>query len=225
LQSSPTQPFVANASLASGGEHTNFCTRCGQEVAGGAAFCTHCGELVAAGSRTPEVAAASIYANPLGAAWRIPTPASSEVIAKPAAKWSNRTIGIAAATVVLLAVAAFIVFGAGGEKHTVTGDMSLSAVSSGLTTGSSCQGTNGYSDVVPGAQVTIEDGSGTTLATSVYGDGVFDGTSCVFDFTFIDVPKSAFYRVVSGSNRGVVQFSYQEMVDNNWAVHLTLGSS
>jgi hypothetical protein len=103
--------------------------------------------------------------------------------------------------------------------------MSLSAVSSGLTTGSSCQGTNGYSDVVPGAQVTIEDDSGTTLATSVYGDGVFDGTSCVFDFTFNDVPKSAFYRVLSGSNRGVLQFSYQEMVDNNWAVHLTLGSS
>ena len=225
LQSSPTQPFFPNASLASGGGHMNYCTRCGQEVAGGAVFCTHCGELVAAGSRTPEVAAAPMYPNPLGPAWHIPTPASHEVIAKPAAKWSNRTIGIAAGTVVLLAVAAFIVFGTGGEKHTVTGDMSLSAVSSGLTTGSSCQGTNGYSDVVPGAQVTIENDSGTTLATSVYGDGVFDGTSCVFDFTFNDVPKSAFYRVLSGSNRGVLQFSYQQMVDNNWSVHLTLGSS
>jgi len=163
-------------------------------------------------------------AGPPSFAWEIPTPAWHEVTAKLSAKGGNRTKGIAAITVVLLAGAAFLIFGAGGEKHTVTGSMSLTT-SNDLSTGSSCEGTGGYSDVTSGTQVIIEDDSGKTLATSQYGSGAFDGTSCVFEFTFNDVAKSAFYRVHSGSNRGVVQYSYQQMVDNNWSVHLTLGDS
>jgi len=75
---------------------------------------------------------------------------------------------------VLLAAAAFLIFG-GGEKHTVTGNMSLTT-GSDLTTGSSCEGSSGFSDVASGTQVIIEDDSGKTLATSAYGSGVFDGT-------------------------------------------------
>jgi len=162
-----------------------------------------------------------MHSEPSGLASEIPTPAWHEVTAKLRANGGNRTKGIAAITVVLLAAAAFLIFG-GGEKHTVTGNMSLTT-GSDLTTGSSCEGSGGFSDVASGTQVIIEDDSGKTLATSAYGSGVFDGTSCVFEFTFNAVTKSAFYRVHSGSNRGVVQFSYQEMVDNNWSVHLTLG--
>ena len=94
---------------------------------------------------------------------------------------------------------------------------------SDLSVGSSCEGTGGYSDIAPGTQVIIEDETGSTLATSSFGTGTFDGVSCIFGFEFTDVPKAAFYRVHQSSDRGVLQYSYQDMVDSNWSVSLTLG--
>jgi hypothetical protein len=225
VPTSPKQPLLINPSPLSAASRLPFCTHCGAQVAGATPFCTHCGEPVATQVRTHSFATASSPAIPLHAAGGTMRPASREISTITDIKWGYRNIGIAAATVVLLVVAALMMFGAGSEEHTVTGDMSLTAANSGLTAGESCQGTNGFSDVIPGAQVSIEDGSGTTLATSTYGPGVFDGTSCVFNFTFSNVTKSAFYRVLSGTNWGVVQFSYQEMVDSNWSVHLTLGNN
>lgn len=218
---SPPLPTFGNASLTLPQAHRRYCTQCGQDLAGSAAFCIHCGEPVAVRSGTQEGTATSPPAEPPGTGWTIPTPAWREATAKLSAE-GNRTKGVAAITVVLLAAAAFFVFGAAGERHTVTGSMSLTTASD-LTTGASCQGSGGYSDVTSGTQVIIEDDSGKTLATSEYGPGVFDGTSCVFEFTFNDVAKSAFYRVHSRTSRGVVQFSYKEMVDNNWSVNLNLG--
>lgn len=134
----------------------------------------------------------------------------------------NRSTGIAAIAVALLAVAAYGIFGLGTEKHTVTGDLALTTAND-LSVGDSCHGVGGYSDIDQGTQVIIEDDTGRTLATSAFGPGVFDGTSCVFEFTFTDVPKAPFYRVHQSGNRGVLQYSYADMVNDNWAVHLTLG--
>jgi hypothetical protein len=221
LPVSPPPWSAGNASLTSTEANKRYCTQCGQDLAGSAAFCIKCGEPTAVRPGAREGAATSLPAEPPGPAWTIPMPAWREATAKVSSP-GNRTKGIAAVTVVLLAAAAFFVFGAAGERHTVTGSMSLTT-GSDLTTGASCEGSGGYSDVASGTQVVIEDDSGKTLATSEYGPGVFDGTSCVFEFTFNDVAKSAFYRVHSGSNRGVVQYSYKQMVDNNWSVSLTLG--
>jgi hypothetical protein len=138
------------------------------------------------------------------------------------ARLSNRNVGIIATTLALLAVAGYLVFGTGGESHTVTGQLALTTASD-LSTGSSCEGTGGYSDISPGTQVVIEDETGSTLATSSFDAGSFDGVSCVFEFTFDDVPKAAFYRVHQSSDRGVLQYSYQDMVDSDWSVYLTLG--
>ncbi|WP_256793258.1 hypothetical protein [Terrabacter sp. Ter38] len=135
----------------------------------------------------------------------------------------NRRIGIAAITVALLAGAAYLVLGIGGESHTLMGDLTLRA-SSDLSPGDSCSGQGGYSDIHDGTQVVVEDETGKTLATSALGPGTFDGTSCVFSFSLAEVPKAAYYRV-EGAHRGVLQYSYQDMVSANWSVHLTLGDS
>lgn len=159
------------------------------------------------------------------------TSASSTVVAhEPAtedptgqkARLNNRTVGIMATTIAILAVAAYVVLGTGAESHTVTGQLSLTTASD-LSVGSSCEGTGGYRDIRYGTQVIIEDENGSTLATSSFGDGTFDGLSCVFAFEFQDVPKAEFYRVHQSNDRGVLQYSYREMVDSNWSVSLTLG--
>lgn len=114
----------------------------------------------------------------------------------------------------------------GNESHTITGDLSLtdSSAFANLSPGDSCQGSGGYSDIAQGTEVIVEDESGKTLATSQFGDGTYDGSVCVFDFTFSGVPKAAFYRVHQSGNRGVLQYSYNDMVTNHWSVHLTLGN-
>ena len=138
---------------------------------------------------------------------------------------SSRTIGIAVVTALLLAVAAFVVF-AGSEHHIVTGDLSLTDSSSfsNLSSGDSCEGTGGYSDINAGRQVIIEDQTGQTLSTSQFSNGTFDGVSCVFNFEFTGIPKATFYRVHQSGDRGVLQYSYDDMVKSNWSVHLTLGN-
>lgn len=135
----------------------------------------------------------------------------------------NRRVGVGAITVALLVGAAYVVFGISSESHTVTGDLSLSA-SNNLSAGDSCTGDGGYSDIHEGTQVVVEDESGKTLATGAFGNGTFDGEDCVFSFSFHDVPKAAYYRI-HGGNRGVLQYSYDDMVKANWSVHLSLGNN
>jgi len=136
---------------------------------------------------------------------------------------NNRRVGIGAITAGLLAVAVYLVFGVANEAHTMRGDLALSA-SNTLSPGDGCSGEGGYDDIHNGTQVVLEDESGKTLATGSFGPGTFEGEACVFTFSFQDVPKAAYYRVHSGS-RGVLQYSYQEMVNANWSVHLSLGDS
>ena len=137
---------------------------------------------------------------------------------------SSRSIGAVAVTAALLAVAAYVVV-TGSERHTVTGEMFLTDSSSfsDLSDGDSCEGSGGYDDMNSGTQLVIEDQTGKTLSTASYGSGTYDGTACVFGFEFTDVPKATFYRVQQSGNRGVLQYSYQDMVKNHWGVSLTLG--
>ena len=234
-------------------QSTIRCQSCGQDVPT-ARFCARCGHSLTDHSPSATLAAPSASV-PAGATVPIPDPSGSSTFPPPdflrasagvgtdlgvshdlpdaqvgaavqgtRPRLSNRNVGIVATTIALLAVAGYLVFGTGGESHTVTGQMALTA-GSDLSVGSSCEGTGGYSDIAPGAQVIIEDETGATLATSSFSTGTFDGVSCIFGFQFIDVPKAAFYRVHQSSDRGVLQFSYQEMVESNWSVYLTLGDS
>jgi hypothetical protein len=208
--------------------NTLTCPSCAAGVPAGR-FCTSCGSTL-----DPALERAASYAT-----FDQPTPSASDRSVPPPDQGSSvlqvervrgwfrglplrqkRTVGAAAVAVLLLGLG-YATFG-GSESHALTGDLSLYA-DGDLTVGSGCEGVGGYSDITPGAQVVVEDDTGRTLATGALGDGVFDGVACVFDFGFDAVPKASFYRIHQGSNRGVLQYSYQDMVDSDWAVHLTLG--
>ena len=89
----------------------------------------------------------------------------------------------------------------------------------------SCAGTGGYSDIRPGAQVTVRGGSGSTLAISRLGEskGALSPATCSFEFSVTEVPREDFYRI-EVSHRGEIEFSFAEMESKNWMVELTLGS-
>lgn len=134
-----------------------------------------------------------------------------------------RTTGATVVTVAALVVGAFVLFGQPPHHH-LTGDLSLS-VASDLAVGATCDGSGGYSDIAGGTQVVLEDGSGSTLATTTLSDGAYDGTSCVFHFDLLNVPKKAFYALRMGNaSRGDQRYSYSDMVSRHWATHLDLGS-
>ena len=95
---------------------------------------------------------------------------------------------------------AFLGPGSLAPRHTVSGTLLLR---NGITeiviahTGSECHGISGYRDIVRGAQVTLRDGAGTILATSVldYGSGASSSLVCSFTFTILDVAEVPFYSV------------------------------
>ena len=139
---------------------------------------------------------------------------------------SSRARGAVAVTVLALGVGGWLLLGRGAE-HVVTGDLSLAGSSHGstsLSAGDGCTGSGGYSDITAGAQVVLRDGNGSTLATTVLSAGDFDGVSCVFHFSLRGVRAASFYVLSTGNAaRGDQRYSFDEMVNREWAPHLTLG--
>jgi hypothetical protein len=142
---------------------------------------------------------------------------------RPAA--ARKSVVTSVVVIAALLTGGYLVFG-GNERHTVTGALSvIDSSNQSLSAGDSCSGTGGYDDITAGAQVTVTNESGTTLATGNLGQGTFDGSACVFDFTIPKVGKAKFYRVSAGkSSRGGPQYSYQDMTRAHWSAQLTLGS-
>jgi hypothetical protein len=138
-----------------------------------------------------------------------------------------RALAVVAVVVVGAVVAVALVGSGSGEStHTIRGTMTLIDSDVGGSSGD-CYGTEGYDDIEQGAQVTVKNGSGKTLAVSDLQAGSSDDedfmVSCEFGFVVRDVPDASFYDVTV-SHRGGVSFSKDEMERKNWHVRLTLGS-
>ncbi|SOD72702.1 hypothetical protein SAMN05892883_2054 [Jatrophihabitans sp. GAS493] len=104
----------------------------------------------------------------------------------------------------------------------VHGQLILTPYSSGVdlqTFGDECSGPGGYTDVVNGAEVTIADDTGKTLAITQLGQGEAVGSTCVFTFAAV-VPEVPFYGVTV-THRGTVKFTKDQM---QRSPTLTLGS-
>ncbi|MGC4769187.1 hypothetical protein ACLQ25_09430 [Micromonospora sp. DT44] len=93
------------------------------------------------------------------------------------------------------------------------------------TTG--CQGSGGYDDVTPGAQVTITDAAGATVGLGKLGNGILETAAgaatadgCKFTFTVKDVPTGKDFYGVEVSHRGKVQYPEQQVFG---ALALTIG--
>jgi hypothetical protein len=173
----------------------------GHEVQAGVRFCPECGAAISAAE------GAAIPASPEGTA----TPAPG----KP----RNMIPWLAAGAVVVAAVVAAVLLVGGGQ--TITGEFAL--FDSEL--GSDCQGSGGYSDIGPGASVTVRNEKGETIGTSNLGSGEhISGFGCTYDFTVDGVPNAKFYRI-EVSHRGEVEYSRAEIEAADWNVNLSLGDA
>ena len=134
---------------------------------------------------------------------------------------------VVAITVLVLGAAGFAALGQGGTTHDITGQLSLydSSAYSYKSSGSSCTGGSGYDDIQYGTQVVVTNEAGTTVATDALQSGTYDGTACTFDFTVHDVPNATYYRISAGrASRSGPQYSYDEIDQQHWSVHLSLGN-
>ena len=115
--------------------------------------------------------------------------------------------------------------GGAGSGHTIVGSQEVHDSSGfSLADGTSCVTTGGYSDVSEGAEVIITNASGNQVGQGALGSGTISGDACIFSFTVTSVPDSSSYGIRIG-NRNTVSFTRSEMVSDNWAPTVTLGSS
>lgn len=82
-----------------------------------------------------------------------------------------------------------------------------------------CSGLNGFSDLAAGAQVTVTDAAGKTLAVGSLGRGTAEGitsdgraTTCSLPFKVAGVPGGVGPYGVEVAHRGVVRFSEGELL-------------
>lgn len=88
--------------------------------------------------------------------------------------------------------------------------------------GDSCEGSGGYNDINSITQVVAKDGNDIVAITSL-GTGSADGTgNCSYSFTFDKIAKKNFYSF-EVSHRGALNFSYDELKDQDYRVDFSLG--
>ena len=93
-----------------------------------------------------------------------------------------------------------------------------------LSLDGSCIGTGGYSDIQPGASVTVYNSAGVVEATGALGSGKYDNAgTCTYELLVQGVPDdSAFYQVEI-THRGKITVPASEAKDGQFAG--TLGGS
>ena len=202
---------------------SGFCPNCGTPRTG-ERFCAKCGNDF--WRSASDVGAAASPAAPLAGDTASVQPS---VVAAPGG--SRRTWLILGAVIFVAVVAAggFLALANSGAfvpHHTISGTFTLLDTSTDPSitrSGSGCEGSGGYSDVRPGAGITLKDGDGKVLATSSLGVGSGTSTSCDFTFSLTNVPEVPFY-TIEISHRGALSYSLTDMKTQMWDLALSLGS-
>jgi hypothetical protein len=88
--------------------------------------------------------------------------------------------------------------------------MAAEGVTSINSDGSSCEGTDGYSDIGRDTQVTVKNGKGEILTTTTLGPGHGGAAACTFSFTFA-VSEGQDHYVVSVGHRGDFSYSFEQL--------------
>jgi hypothetical protein len=78
----------------------------------------------------------------------------------------------------------------------------------------------GFADIASGTPVTIEDGAGKVLATTVLAGGILSARGCTFTFA-TSVPDADFYRV-EVSDRDALTLSREQLETKRWKVSARL---
>jgi hypothetical protein len=111
--------------------------------------------------------------------------------------------------------------------QSITGSFTL--ISSGIFAAGTpeCSGEGGYSDIRPGLQVTVKNGSGSIIGKSSLGPNEYSGENanvvCKYSFKINNVPKADFYQIEVGS-RGALSYSFEELRKQDWNVAFSLGN-
>jgi len=85
--------------------------------------------------------------------------------------------------------------------------------------GTSCEGTDGYSNVGSGTQVIVRNGKNEILTTTTLGQGKGDRSTCTFAFTF-PVTEGQERYVVSVGHRGDFSYSFVQLRSEGVRIHL-----
>lgn len=111
--------------------------------------------------------------------------------------------------------------------------LTIGSLSGGLTVSGTLAMTNaatdpcspggGYSDIHPGAQVTVTDPAGKTLGVGQLDDGNDYGGGCIFSFSVGGVPAGAKFYGIEVAHRGIVQFTEEAVRQGSEGVGLSLG--
>jgi hypothetical protein len=116
---------------------------------------------------------------------------------------------------------------ASGATHKVEGEFVLTdSDANAWEAGQLCDGssTNGYTDIGPGENIVVKNGSGKIIATTSLRDGRgLDATDCEFKFS-VKVPTVSFYQFSLGSRNRTITKSLSQMKRSKWKIGLSLGS-
>jgi hypothetical protein len=116
------------------------------------------------------------------------------------------------------------------SKHTITGDLTIHDSGGWFRNQVQCAGSGGFSDLEPGAQVTVKNAKGKTIAVGQVtvghaGAGSAIGnfyTRCVMPLKIKGVPDSSFY-AIEVAHRGALTYPKKKLQRAHWRVHLTIG--
>lgn len=114
--------------------------------------------------------------------------------------------------------------GAGADTISVSGSVMLIDSDNLLWhNGRPCRGTGGYSDIGPGADVTILDNEGKIVGIGDLDMGItVDLLRCRFNFEVSDVPSGLDIYQIEVSHRGKLSYKEDEL---NETLNVTLGSA
>lgn len=207
----------------------DFCPKCGAQRVGEFRFCRSCGfDFDALPAPTVVDAPPPPTEAPSVSSPAFPHPVPEVTGAAERSKRPWVVLGVVI-FVAILAAAGFIGLsnsGALAARHDITGtftlidtDLEFSGIS---TSGDTCEGDGGYSDINQGVEVTVRDGTGKLLQTGSLGEGTGNLVRCEFPFTIKGVPETDFYSVEVGS-RGDLSYSLDDMKANAWTLGFQLG--
>lgn len=214
------------------------CKKCGSLANGN--FCSSCGSSLLVKGLAPAPPAGPLTPGPM-----LMAPPPMVLPQHPTSASSSRRSGLPrwaiAATgggVLVLVLAGGLVFSLLGravsttanpvaaavaKTHAVTGTMTLHDSDEYWSEYGPCDGSGGYGDISAGAQVTVKDGTGNTVAVSSLGPGTAtSSTTCDFSFQ-IDVLRDVEYYEFEVSHRGGLTYSASDLEKNGWSVDIVLG--
>ncbi|MEV4788561.1 hypothetical protein AB0K53_24455 [Streptomyces tuirus] len=134
-------------------------------------------------------------------------PAASASLWSRLSRGTALTVGAALGAAVVGACWAGVTLTNASEgTFSTDGTLTVSGIGAGLASGDLCTGTDGYSDIDFGAQVSVTDAAGTLVAKGSLGLGEKTELGCEFPFTVDDItPGSKFYTVEVSHRGGLTQ--------------------